>query len=104
VAIMSLLVGTMARSPVTGDATYAILVSLIGGCIQLFMGIFQLGTTIDNDHFNLLHERRTVSGEEMKPDVSSSTETPGTLLFKCQSFVLALAGYCALYRLLMELR
>jgi sodium-independent sulfate anion transporter 11 len=43
VAIMSLLVASLASSPVQGDATYAIIVSLIGGCIQLFMGIFKLG-------------------------------------------------------------
>jgi solute carrier family 26 (sodium-independent sulfate anion transporter), member 11 len=43
VAIISLLVAGLAQSPIPGDATYAILVSLVGGSIQLFMGLFRLG-------------------------------------------------------------
>ena len=43
-AIMSLLTAEFAHSPVEGDATYAILLSLIGGIIQLGMSILNIGT------------------------------------------------------------
>ena len=46
VAIISLLTATLAQSPIPGDATYAILVSLIGGGIQLFMGLFNIGVLV----------------------------------------------------------
>ena len=44
-AIMSLLVAEFAseRSPVKDDATYAIVLTLICGLAQLFMGLFNLG-------------------------------------------------------------
>jgi sodium-independent sulfate anion transporter 11 len=42
-AVMSLLIGTMAVSPVPGNPTYAAIVSLVGGCLQIFMSVFRLG-------------------------------------------------------------
>ena len=43
VAIVSLLVSSFALSPVPGDATYAIIVSLIGGAIQVAIGLLRVG-------------------------------------------------------------
>jgi len=43
VAIVSLLVSSFALSPVPGDATYAIIVSLIGGAIQVLIGLLRVG-------------------------------------------------------------
>ena len=42
-AVMSLLTGTYAESPIKGDATYAIVLALMTGIVQLVMGIFHLG-------------------------------------------------------------
>ena len=42
-AIMSLMTATFAESPVKNDATYAILLCLLTGCVQFLMGIFRLG-------------------------------------------------------------
>jgi len=43
VAIISLLVSSFALSPVPGDATYAIIVSLVGGAIQVLIGLLNIG-------------------------------------------------------------
>ena len=43
VAIVSLLVSSFALSPVPGDATYAIIVSLVSGAIQLLVGFLHIG-------------------------------------------------------------
>jgi len=43
VAIISLLVSSFALSPVAGDATYAIIVSLVGGAIQVVIGLLNIG-------------------------------------------------------------
>jgi len=45
VAIVSLLVSSFALSPIPGDATYAIMVSLIGGAIQVAIGLLHIGET-----------------------------------------------------------
>ena len=42
-AVMSLLVGQFARSPVEGDPTYAIILTLFAGLIQILMGILHIG-------------------------------------------------------------
>jgi len=46
-AIMSLLTGEFGKSPVEQDATYAIILSLICGIIQLLMGILHIGFIVD---------------------------------------------------------
>lgn len=46
-AIMSLLISQFGQSPVPGDATYAIILSLIGGIVQMVMGILQIGFVIN---------------------------------------------------------
>jgi len=43
VAIISLLVSSFALSPVPGDATYAIIVSLVGGSVQVIIGLLNIG-------------------------------------------------------------
>ena len=43
VAIISLLVSSFALSPIPGDATYAIIVSLVSGAIQLLIGFLHIG-------------------------------------------------------------
>lgn len=47
-AVQSLLVGEFAKSPIEGDATYAIAFALLSGLVQFVMGIFGLGKTVDN--------------------------------------------------------
>ena len=42
-AIMSLMTADFGASPVKHDATYAILLCLFSGIVQIVMGIFQLG-------------------------------------------------------------
>ena len=42
-AIMSLMTAAFAASPIPGDATYAIVLTLVSGCFQLLMGILSLG-------------------------------------------------------------
>ena len=42
-AIMSLMTAAFAASPVPGDATYAIVLSLMAGVIQVAMGFLHLG-------------------------------------------------------------
>lgn len=58
-AIMSLLVAEFAseRSPVHGDATYAIILTLFCGLIQMLMGLLNLGKQINQNHTN-----KTISG------------------------------------------
>ncbi|XP_050408906.1 sodium-independent sulfate anion transporter isoform X1 [Patella vulgata] len=46
-AIMSLMTGTFAVSPVEGDATYAIILTLMSGCVQLLMGLLNLGIIVN---------------------------------------------------------
>jgi len=43
VAIVSLLVSSFALSPIAGDATYAIIASLISGAIQVVIGLLRVG-------------------------------------------------------------
>lgn len=43
-AIMSLMTATFATSPIEEDATYAIVLCLITGCVQLLLGLLNLGT------------------------------------------------------------
>lgn len=42
-AIMSLMTATFAMSPIKGDATYAIVLCLMTGVVQLVMGLLNLG-------------------------------------------------------------
>ncbi|KAK6171323.1 hypothetical protein SNE40_019537 [Patella caerulea] len=46
-AIMSLMTGTFAISPVPNDATYAIVLTLMCGIIQLVMGLLNLGIIVN---------------------------------------------------------
>ena len=57
VAIMSLLVATFALSPIPGDATYAVLITFIGGFIQLAMGLLNIG----RPHYVLSHNTRVAT-------------------------------------------
>jgi len=43
VAIVSLLVSSFALSPIPGDATYAVIVSMISGAIQVLIGLLNVG-------------------------------------------------------------
>jgi len=43
VAIVSLLVSSFALSPIPGDATYAVIVSMLGGAIQVLIGLLHVG-------------------------------------------------------------
>lgn len=45
-AIMSLMTATFATSPIEEDATYAIVLCLITGCVQLLLGLLNLGTIL----------------------------------------------------------
>ena len=56
-AIMSLLTAEFGRSPVDQDATYAILLSLIGGIIQLAMGLFRIGEPFHKLYLNFYYEK-----------------------------------------------
>ena len=42
-AIMSLMVGTFATSPIQGDPTLAVVLTLMSGLFQLLMGVLNLG-------------------------------------------------------------
>ncbi|XP_021350031.1 sodium-independent sulfate anion transporter-like [Mizuhopecten yessoensis] len=46
-AIMSLMTASFAISPVENDATYAIVLCLLCGCVQLLMGILNLGILVN---------------------------------------------------------
>ncbi|XP_062612183.1 sodium-independent sulfate anion transporter-like [Saccostrea cucullata] len=46
-AIMSLMTATFATSPIEEDATYAIVLCLITGCVQLLLGLFNLGILVN---------------------------------------------------------
>ncbi|ESO97389.1 hypothetical protein LOTGIDRAFT_231568 [Lottia gigantea] len=46
-AIMSLMTGTFAHSQVEGDATYAIILTLMCGVVQLVMGMLNLGIIVN---------------------------------------------------------
>lgn len=46
-AIMSLLVSEFGRSPIPNDATYAIILTMFGGIVQLLMGLLRIGFVID---------------------------------------------------------
>ena len=48
VAILSLLVSSFAQSPRPGDASYAVIVSLIGGAIQLVIGLLHIGQSLQH--------------------------------------------------------
>jgi len=58
VAIMSLLVSSFALSPVPGNATYAIIVSLVGGAIQVLIGLLNIGESMRIFHSIRQKERR----------------------------------------------
>ncbi|XP_052687884.1 sodium-independent sulfate anion transporter-like isoform X1 [Crassostrea angulata] len=46
-AIMSLMTATFATSPIEEDATYAIVLCLITGCVQLLLGLLNLGILVN---------------------------------------------------------
>ncbi|XP_061175475.1 sodium-independent sulfate anion transporter-like [Saccostrea echinata] len=46
-AIMSLMTATFATSPIENDPTYAIVLCLITGCVQLLLGLFNLGILVN---------------------------------------------------------
>jgi len=46
VAIVSLLVSSFALSPVPGDATYAVIVSVVSGAVQVIIGFLHVGQSV----------------------------------------------------------
>ena len=42
-AIMSLMTATFAHSPIQNDGTFAVLLTLMCGAVQLALGVFHLG-------------------------------------------------------------